>query len=489
MAFVSVRAEPATPLMPSWLPPLVLALPFLIMIAVLRGMTVALPIFHGSDELSYHYPTILQFSRELPFPNLHRYPAAQTPLYHLLLAYLGKLIGYRLWTLRLVQVLISYGLVLAVFRLLARRLAMAPRQALALTLLFALSPYVFGQAFRLGTDNLAMLFTVLAIERFERFREANDLAAFLVGCAWTGLAMVTRQSTSFLVAVAVLYALLQRSKLSRTQLAVAACALVLCALPVSLLFLNWHGLIPVGSDPSSCGLCSAKGAGNGLSLAGLEVPTMELALATVGLYGAVLFAPATMFSLRTSLRVGGVRRWLQRVGRGPLVAACAGVALLLVFPATPGAQAAGDFWKVAGHLPSIDGSSLLFWVLVPLSGVVLWERVGASPRPTLVVIVASCFLVSAVAIHEPWQKYVDPPAILILLLTLGLHELDKAWKWAGAAALVLAFLAYTADYSSHRSVPHRRAPVAETGVGGRGHTEGSTRQGRKPEIPIGFWYI
>jgi hypothetical protein len=49
----------------------------------------------------------------------------------------------------------------------------------------------------------------------------------------------------------------------------------------------------------------------------------------------------------------------------------------------------------------------------------------------------------------------------ILLLTLAPHELDKAWKWAGAAALALAFVAYTADYSTHRSIPHHRAAKAD----------------------------
>jgi hypothetical protein len=105
-----------------WLVPGLLAVPFLVMIVVLRGMTVTLPIFHGSDELVYQLPTIRQFARELPFPDLHAYPAAQTPLFHLLLAYAGKIIGYSLWALRLVEVALSYLLVLAVYALLRRRL-------------------------------------------------------------------------------------------------------------------------------------------------------------------------------------------------------------------------------------------------------------------------------------------------------------------------------------------------------------------------------
>ncbi len=431
--------------------PLVLALPFLVMIAVLRGMTVALPIFHGSDELVYHYPTILRFSSELPFPDLHSYGAAQTPLYHLLMAYAGKVIGYQLWRLRLLQVLISYGLVLAVFNLLYRRLEMDRYQALALTLLFELSPYVFGQSFRLGTDNLAMLFSVLAIERFEAFRESDRLGPFLTGCVWVCLAMLTRQSAGFLLAVAALYALAPGARRSAGERAVALGAVVLAAVPVGLLFLSWHGLVPVGGDPSSCGLCVAKGAGTGLSTSGLEVQTAELALATIGLYGLVLFTPVLIDAVRSELRAPDRLRRLVEAVRGPLLGACIGGLLLLAFPAVPGSQAAGDIWKIAAHLPTLDQSSLLFWVLVPLSGAVLWVRLRCTPRPWLVAVVTACFLVSAVAIRYPWQKYVDPFAVLILLFSVGYSELASRWRLAGAAVLAAAFIAYTADYSSHQS--------------------------------------
>jgi hypothetical protein len=442
----------------TWFVAFALALPFLVMIAVLRGMTVALPIFHGSDELVYHLPTILRFSRELPFPDLHSYHAAQTPLYHLLMAYVGKVVGYELWRLRLVQVLISYGLALAVFRLLAHRLRMERLQALAMTLLFAISPYVFGQSFRLGTDNLALLFTILAIDRFERFRECDCLAPFFVGCTLVAAAMLTRQSAAFLVPVAGLYALRRGAGLTRAGRAGALGAVVLSVVPVGWLFLNWHGLVPVGGDPGSCGLCARKGS-TGVSLSGLEVQTTELTLASIGLYGSVLFAPLWIPLAR---RLLSHRAGIVEIVRDPLLAAFAGGMLLVAFHATPGNEAAGAIWKLARHLPSIDGSSLLFWVLVPLACSVLWLRLRLAPRPWLVVVVAGCFLVAAIAIRYPWQKYVDPFALLILLFTLGRDELIRArWRLAGAAVLAIAFLAYTIDYSSHRSTPH--PPSAASG--------------------------
>jgi len=135
-----------------WLVPVVLAVPFVVMVAALRGLTVTLPIFHSTDEGNYIYPTIRQFARQLPFPDLGHYVAAQTPLFPLLEAYLGKLIGYALWEMRFVEVVISYLLALAVYVLLERRLGLRRLQALALSVLFVLSPYVFGTSFRAITD-------------------------------------------------------------------------------------------------------------------------------------------------------------------------------------------------------------------------------------------------------------------------------------------------------------------------------------------------
>lgn len=428
----------------AWPVGVVLALPFLIGIAALRGLTVALPIFHGSDELAYHYPTILRFSRELPFPDLHSYPAAQTPLFHLVMAYAGKLIGYQLWRLRLVEALISYGLALATYALLHRRLHMRRAPAVLLTLLFSLSPYVLGASFRLETDNLAMLFSVLALERLERFRETARPAPFLLACGCIGAAILTRQSTAFLPAVAAVYLLRPAARLKTRDRWLGILALAISVIPAGLLFLNWHGLVPVGGDPSSCGLCPANGAHAGAGATGLEVPTLELALATIAVYGAVLFGPL--------LLVRGTPRGDRTTTlRGPLAAALAGLILLFIFPATPGTHASGDLWKVAGDLPTLDGSSLLFWVLVPLAGVVLWMRLSAAPSKWLPAALTAAFVISAVVIRYPWQKYVDPFALLILITTVRPRELDSPAVLTGVAVLTIAFLVYVLDTGLHHS--------------------------------------
>ena len=76
-----------------------------------------------------------------------------------------------------------------------------------MTLLFTLSPYVLGSSFRVITDNLATLFIVLALERFERFRGCASLRVYAVACVCVGAAILTRQSAAFMLGVGFLYAL------------------------------------------------------------------------------------------------------------------------------------------------------------------------------------------------------------------------------------------------------------------------------------------
>jgi hypothetical protein len=300
-----------------------------------------LPIFHGSDERVYLVEVReRQLVRELQDGRV-----------------LGRVTGDELWRLRLVQVLISYGLALAVFALLHRRLALGQGQSLALSLLFVLSPYVCGTSFRLMTDNLALLFSVLAIDRLERFRERHRLGQFGLACACVAAAVLTRQSTAFMLGVAGLYAL--GARIPVPVRALAAAALGLAAIPAAALFLNWHGLVPPGGDPSSCGLCPAGRAGAGATQGQLTTATLELTLATIGLYGAVLFAPLFVHGARRA------RRELIRRSRAPLIGAGAGALLLLVRPAAPGGHAAGVIWNAAQRFPAVHGSSILFWALVP----------------------------------------------------------------------------------------------------------------------------
>jgi hypothetical protein len=226
--------------------------------------------------------------------------------------------------------------------------------------------------------------------------------------------------------------------------AIGLAALATAAAPAAALFLNWHGFVPPGGDPSSCGLC-AHGQAGGSSL---EFPSTELALATAGIYGAILF---------------GLEDARKLVDRQVAIAAAIGALLLLAFPASPGAHPAGVIWNLAGKLPSVAGSSLLFWVLVPVACAVLWVRLKSAPRRTLAVVFLGCFLISTLAIRYPWQKYVDPFALLALLFTVRKGELSSPRALAGAAILSLAFVAYTLDFSAHRDTRAVAQPIPSGG--------------------------
>ena len=420
----------------------VLALPFLIGIAALRGLTVALPIFHSDDEFNYHLPTIRLFARQLPSPDLVHYHAAQTPLFHLLMAVAGTVVGLQPWRLRLLEVLISYGLALAVHRLLRRRLELPEPVALGCALLFALSPYVLGTSFRVITDNLATLFIVLALDRCRRFCEDERMSTFALACVWAACAMLTRQSAAFMLAVTGWYALRVPGTMAGRARALGFVAASVA--PVAALFAAWGGIVPPSGDPRSCGLCPG-----GAGAAGLTVATPELALATLGLYGAILFAAP----LARGASRDGVRRALGG-GAAPLVAgAVAGALLLLVFPDRPGADAAGLIASGARHLPTLLGSSLALWVLIPAAGAIAVWRVRVAPHPELVVVFAVAFLAGALAIRYPWQKYVDPFVLLALIMSARPSELADRRAWAGALALAIGFIVYAADPALHRDTP------------------------------------
>lgn len=425
------------------MPYAVLAVPIVVGIVALRGLTVALPMFHGSDEFNYHLPTILRFGRELPFPDLARYRAAQTPLFQLLLAYVGKLVGYELWRLRLVEAAISYGVGVAAFELLHRRIGLARLPAVALALALLLSPYVLAASFRLLTDNLALLCALLCLERLEAYRQrGGDLAAFCGAAAWAGLALLTRQSSAFLFGVAGLYALSPRPAVAPARRLAALGALVLAALPAGLLFLTWHGLTPPGGDPTSCGLCGGGAGGSGG--AGLRAATLELTLAALGAYGIVLFAPV--------LASPAARGEWRRYGRRALAGAALGAVLVLAFPMRPDLRAtgarttAGLLWNAARHGPAVAGTPLLFWLLVPLAGAVLAWRLAVTPRRLASYAVLGCFLAGSLVVRLAWQKYVDPYALLILLLTVRPTELAGARRLAGAAVLAVGSIAYALSF-------------------------------------------
>jgi hypothetical protein len=435
-----------------WLQRGLLALPFLIGIAVLQGLTVEIDTFHGSDARVYQLPTILQLSERLDFSD---YPSAQTPLYHVLTAWWGELVGFELWKLRLLNVFFSYAMALALLRLLRRATPLEPWQAFALTLLFVLSPYVLGTSFTLLTDNLAVLFALLALERIHAYTRGAGLGAFALACAAIAAALLTRQAFVWLVPVAAVF-LLRIDLRSPSRLVAGAGMLALSIVPLGLLVLEWDGLVPPSADPASCGLCDDR---QGLAREALTLRTVGFTVALAGAYGALVFGPSVVRRLRRLCSSPLARAYVGLTGGASqvrtrlLVAAAVGVLLLVISPLlyqpiTP--QQAGDagyLWQLSDRFPELFGSSLLFWALVPLGCVVLYLLVTRAGIWSLPAVYLACFLLAALPVRLVYQKYFDPFVLLALALLARPPDLRTRWDYAGIGVMYVAFVAYALSFA------------------------------------------
>ena len=413
-------------------PALLLAVPFLIGVAVLKGLTVQIDTFHGSDATIYQLPTIMQFREGLHFSD---YPSAQTPLFHLVMAGWGKLVGFDLWKLRLLNVAISYGAALALLRLLRRATSLDVLPAVALTLAFALSPYFFGASFTLLTDNLAILFALLALERVHRYSQDGSMAAFATACLFTSGAVLTRQSFLWVALVAGAFLLLRERSVARLLGGAALLALALATLAA--LAIEWNGLVPPSADPASCGLCTDK---PGVGRDSLTLRTVGFTVAAFGLYAVALLGPGLV---RRAPRID----W-RLVGAG----AAAGVALILISPleykpvgVEPGD--AGYLWQVAKHLPTVFGSSLLFWGAAPLGAVAAALLARRAGWLSLASVYLACFLALALPVALVYQKYFDPFALLAVALLALPSDFREARDYAGVALVCVGSVAYALSFA------------------------------------------
>ncbi len=445
---------------------LLLAVPFLVGVAVLQGLTVEIDTFHGTDAAVYQVPTIELFRERLDFSD---YPSAQTPLFHLVMAGWAKLVGFDLWKLRLLNVAISYGAALALLRLLRRTTPLGQLPAFALTLAFVLSPYFFGASFTLLTDNLAILFALLALERIHSFSRSGSMSAFALACLCIGAAALTRQSFLWLAPVAAFF-LLRRSDSLREALAGLG-LLVLALVPLGLLVLEWNGLVPPSADPASCGLCTDR---PGFGRDTLTLRTVGFTVALFGLYAALVLGPSALRWLRVLRSPAG--RLARRAAGSPTVramaavvtgrsrrridlarmlalAAAAGVLLLLVspleyVPILPGQPGdAGWLWKVSDRLPTLLGSSLVFWLLVPVgavAGAVLVWRAGWA---SLASVVLGAFLLAALPVALVYQKYFDPFMLLAVALFARPMDFRGPRDYAGIAIVCVGSVAYALSFA------------------------------------------
>jgi prepilin signal peptidase PulO-like enzyme (type II secretory pathway) len=330
-------------------------------------------------------------------------------------------------------------MVLVLFRWLRRGFRFDMPQALALTLLFALSPHMLGVSFAVLTDNLSMLFGIIALERFHRASQDHSLGTFAIGCAAMAAAILTRQSFVWLAPIAAW--VLLTALPSPRRLVAGATLVSVSLLPFAALVAVWGGLVPEGADPASCGLCSSR---TGVPDPGPVTRALAFSIALFGLYAAVAYAPIVVRRMR-SLAMPPLR-----VVAGPVLVgvALAGASELVYRPPVT-LDRLGDegyLWRIADQLPAVASSSLVFWALVPLgalSFVLLARRSGWLSLPVVYLV---AFLASTLAVRLIYQKYFDPFVLLGVILLMRPSDLRSRADYAGIGVLVAGSLAYAAKF-------------------------------------------
>jgi hypothetical protein len=408
-----------------------LAIPFILAILLLHGLRDPIKAFHGSDEIAYHYPAILRFAQNFPWVPLQDYSSATTPLFHIVFAALVKIVGPNLPLLRCFNVLISYGCSVLALRFFRGELGNDSLTAFLAALVFTLSPYFFGISFLLLTDNLATLFTFGALipsihilAEGRRDWTNRDWESFALAAVCAALALLTRQLSAWLLIL--LAAVLVINPLRLATKAAGLAVLGLCVLPTALLFLLWGGPTPPSFRQHSQ----------------LNVAAVAFLASCVGLY-------ALPFFLVELLRF---REWNWR-RLPPWAAASAALAFVLVW-AWPLRYCAGAgcvfptdgfIWRIAGRLPEVHGSSVIFYALAALGiGQIVWAWNKQGHRSPVIWIFTAYALI-VVANGSTYQKYFDFVALFICLIA----NLEQAFRRPLPVRLVLAafcfgFVAYAA---------------------------------------------
>ena len=405
-------------------------LPILVVAAVFLAL--ALPALHDGerstfdayDEGVFHLPTIRAFMADWPAFDLAKMQATTGPLYHALLATAGVAFGLDVSGLRLVNLLISVCCLWAIWENLRRR--PSGRSALLFTLIVALSPYFFGGAVRLMTDDAALLFAVLSLSVIEQ--ERGTVRWMILANAAILLAVLTRQSYVWLLgvyAISVGARTLRAGAVSLPSVIRACLPALLPVLGLAALAFAWGGTTPPGF----------RGEGRTLNT---EAPLFVVSM--LGAYGCVL-----ALGLREMRREAGVP--FGALG----AAAVSGVILLFLHPLSneyplilgDSMRRGGWLWLVASRTPNLGATAALFWLLLPIGIVsaVIMIRHARAKGERLWGWSFALLVVSSVILPWTYQKYSEP----LLLFSLGQRfGHGEGWRWqAGPILLLCAFAAMT----------------------------------------------
>ncbi len=386
----------------------------------------------ASDQMRYHEVVVRVLARSWPEVVYRDYLSATTPGYHTFIAGASRIVGDDRVRLQLLGSIFAIVLVATMAYAVGRRAP--PLEALALTLPFAASIYVWPSAVWLLPDAAGWLgvLVILLLSLHGRFairtyavagiallglvfvRQVHIwCAAVLWTSAWLGPPENddepgTERFTSTVRAfIRELRAILDRPRprLVRTGFA------LLVSLPAFFLlayFIHlWGGLTPPHFAEAGVGQ---------VAHGGWNPATPAYVLAVFGLL-APFFAGFVWRALR--------ELW-EHHPLGLVGVALAGFLVSVIPPTTydrPGGRWSGVVWTLVEATPTVGGhTSPMLVALAMLGGVLVLAFCYAMPRRPRWILLAAlvAFTAAQSANHQAWQRYVEP-LVLIWLILASVH--------------------------------------------------------------------
>lgn len=180
--------------------------------------------------------TITQFAENFSCETLRTYNEMSTPLPFMLYALWGKLFGLEAASLRILSLLIGFVTSLVFFSI-AKRLLVRFSISIFAYILFLLQPYLIGFTTYVYTDMFAILGLLLA---FSGVLKRNDWLLG-IGCV---IALLSRQYSAFFVMALIMFSIYECMQLQQRDAIRLLSAVILSALPLTVLFMYWRGVTP-----------------------------------------------------------------------------------------------------------------------------------------------------------------------------------------------------------------------------------------------------
>lgn len=186
----------------------------------------------------FHFvETVRTFGQGIDADLLRRYEEMSTPLPFVIYALWGRLVGFELWQLRILSIIIALVTYLLWHRILFLRLK-DRRAVLLLAIFLVVHPYMVGFSIFVFTDMLSILFILLAVHAVISHRPVQ------LGLALAG-AVLCRQYAVFMTLATVVFYLLGWLQNRAKGAAGMLISSVLSLLPFGCLVLLWGGISPI----------------------------------------------------------------------------------------------------------------------------------------------------------------------------------------------------------------------------------------------------